>query len=342
MDNSNEYVDETLTPILANENPHNFSSLDTNIRRVDLPSSGAAFESIPAASNTIPFRRSNSVGVVDNDTANVRLNALENGRIQANDTAIRYHARAITFICMPQIIAICVILAWKWRTEACDANLRVWAIVHGLRQLGSLYLTWNIKWESDRNSGQTSERLEYMERLRTLFDHFGVVWLILGNFWIYQAADTCINSAPTIYYLCAVLIYFGFFIMFLPCIMLMLVVPCIIFCLPCLLRVLTRLALVAEGPQGASEAEINKIPMETYQQGMFSADESQCSICLTGYEPEESIRLLPCDKRHHFHSKCVDEWLRMNRTCPICRAPLYESEEEEELQRLEEGAIQQT
>ena len=43
-----------------------------------------------------------------------------------------------------------------------------------------------------------------------------------------------------------------------------------------------------------------------------------CSICLSDYQPYDSVRCIP-DCRHCFHSACVDEWLRMSATCPLCR-----------------------
>ncbi|XP_043721985.1 putative RING-H2 finger protein ATL69 [Telopea speciosissima] len=43
-----------------------------------------------------------------------------------------------------------------------------------------------------------------------------------------------------------------------------------------------------------------------------------CSICLSEYLPKETIRYLP-DCKHCFHADCIDEWLRMSATCPICR-----------------------
>ncbi|KAA0064792.1 putative RING-H2 finger protein ATL69 [Cucumis melo var. makuwa] len=43
-----------------------------------------------------------------------------------------------------------------------------------------------------------------------------------------------------------------------------------------------------------------------------------CSICLSDYKPHDSVRCIP-DCRHCFHSDCVDEWLRMSATCPLCR-----------------------
>lgn len=43
-----------------------------------------------------------------------------------------------------------------------------------------------------------------------------------------------------------------------------------------------------------------------------------CSICLSDYRPKDSIRCIP-DCHHCFHADCIDEWLRMSATCPLCR-----------------------
>ncbi|KAL5061280.1 hypothetical protein RYX36_032884 [Vicia faba] len=43
-----------------------------------------------------------------------------------------------------------------------------------------------------------------------------------------------------------------------------------------------------------------------------------CPICLSEYNSKDIIRCVP-ECRHCFHAHCIDEWLRMNTTCPICR-----------------------
>ncbi|KAJ7951297.1 putative Ring finger protein [Quillaja saponaria] len=43
-----------------------------------------------------------------------------------------------------------------------------------------------------------------------------------------------------------------------------------------------------------------------------------CPICLSEFEMKETIRCIPACK-HCFHADCIDEWLRMNTTCPLCR-----------------------
>lgn len=46
---------------------------------------------------------------------------------------------------------------------------------------------------------------------------------------------------------------------------------------------------------------------------------SSCSICLGDYKDSDVRRSLPgC--HHVFHSKCVDQWLQMHPTCPVCRS----------------------
>jgi hypothetical protein len=53
--------------------------------------------------------------------------------------------------------------------------------------------------------------------------------------------------------------------------------------------------------------------------GGRSAEEvdATCPICLSEFDLDEKLRVLPC--KHHFHDGCVDEWLRVNSTCPSCR-----------------------
>ncbi|KAE8678448.1 hypothetical protein F3Y22_tig00111409pilonHSYRG00119 [Hibiscus syriacus] len=42
-----------------------------------------------------------------------------------------------------------------------------------------------------------------------------------------------------------------------------------------------------------------------------------CSICLEEFKEDEEGSEMPCE--HVFHSDCVEKWLRMNGSCPICR-----------------------
>ncbi|KAJ6415048.1 hypothetical protein OIU84_003945 [Salix udensis] len=47
-------------------------------------------------------------------------------------------------------------------------------------------------------------------------------------------------------------------------------------------------------------------------------NDNTCPICLSEYQPKDTLRTIP-DCSHYFHASCVDEWLKMNATCPLCR-----------------------
>lgn len=47
-------------------------------------------------------------------------------------------------------------------------------------------------------------------------------------------------------------------------------------------------------------------------------NDNTCPICLSEYEPKETLRTIP-ECNHYFHAHCIDEWLKMNATCPLCR-----------------------
>ncbi|KAJ0054517.1 hypothetical protein Pint_00585 [Pistacia integerrima] len=47
-------------------------------------------------------------------------------------------------------------------------------------------------------------------------------------------------------------------------------------------------------------------------------NDTTCPICLSEYRCKDTIRCIP-QCRHCFHADCIDEWLKMNSTCPVCR-----------------------
>ncbi|XP_022761110.1 RING-H2 finger protein ATL20-like [Durio zibethinus] len=47
-------------------------------------------------------------------------------------------------------------------------------------------------------------------------------------------------------------------------------------------------------------------------------NDSTCPICLSEYQPKETLRTIP-ECNHYFHANCIDEWLKMNGSCPLCR-----------------------
>ncbi|KAL0452094.1 UNVERIFIED_CONTAM: RING-H2 finger protein ATL70 [Sesamum latifolium] len=72
---------------------------------------------------------------------------------------------------------------------------------------------------------------------------------------------------------------------------------------------------------GLDEGTLSSYPHYTYSQVKPHKGEMTalaCSICLADYKDSDVLRLLP-ECGHLFHLKCVDPWLMLHPTCPICR-----------------------
>ncbi|KAK4279386.1 hypothetical protein QN277_011174 [Acacia crassicarpa] len=52
---------------------------------------------------------------------------------------------------------------------------------------------------------------------------------------------------------------------------------------------------------------------------------TDCSICLETYEVGGEAREMPC--KHKFHSGCIEKWLGLHGSCPICRYAMPKEEE---------------
>lgn len=44
---------------------------------------------------------------------------------------------------------------------------------------------------------------------------------------------------------------------------------------------------------------------------------SNCAVCIEEWKSGDTLRTLPCF--HIFHMDCIDEWIRRQGSCPICR-----------------------
>ncbi|KAG2711974.1 hypothetical protein I3843_04G096000 [Carya illinoinensis] len=72
---------------------------------------------------------------------------------------------------------------------------------------------------------------------------------------------------------------------------------------------------------GLQQPVIDSITVFKYKKDEGLIDGTECSVCLSEFEEDESLRLLPkCS--HAFHLPCIDTWLRSHKNCPLCRAPV--------------------
>ncbi|XP_046722947.1 RING finger protein 44 isoform X5 [Silurus meridionalis] len=75
-------------------------------------------------------------------------------------------------------------------------------------------------------------------------------------------------------------------------------------------------------PRGLTKADIEQLPSYRFNSEKHQSEQTLCVVCFSDFESRQLLRVLPCN--HEFHAKCVDKWLKTNRTCPICRADASE------------------
>ncbi|KAF8074307.1 hypothetical protein N665_1115s0023 [Sinapis alba] len=70
---------------------------------------------------------------------------------------------------------------------------------------------------------------------------------------------------------------------------------------------------------GLDETLIKSIKVYKYRKGDGFVESSDCSVCLSEFQENERLRLLP-ECSHAFHVACIDTWLKSHSNCPLCRA----------------------
>ncbi|XP_076853962.1 RING finger protein 215 isoform X1 [Brachyhypopomus gauderio] len=62
---------------------------------------------------------------------------------------------------------------------------------------------------------------------------------------------------------------------------------------------------------------LSVLQTRTYRQAKVRSDTDSCAVCLEQYSNNQCLRVLPC--LHEFHKDCVDRWLLLQQTCPLCK-----------------------
>lgn len=47
------------------------------------------------------------------------------------------------------------------------------------------------------------------------------------------------------------------------------------------------------------------------------SEEYSCPICMDEFKLRQKVLITDCG--HHFHSKCLKKWFKVNQSCPMCR-----------------------
>ncbi|XXQ34424.1 RING-type domain-containing protein [Plasmodiophora brassicae] len=89
-------------------------------------------------------------------------------------------------------------------------------------------------------------------------------------------------------------------------------------CFPCLLFLMR---FVKPQHAGLDKESVKKLPERVFKveddHGQHASNPPTCVICQTDYADGDQLKHLNCN--HEFHSSCLDQWLELKASCPLCR-----------------------
>ncbi|KHG16467.1 hypothetical protein F383_05962 [Gossypium arboreum] len=160
-----------------------------------------------------------------------------------------------------------------------------------------------------QNMGITSARIKALvEYFKMILDCFFAVWFVVGNVWIFGGHSSA-SEAPNLYREDLSHARGA--------------TPESIEALPTY-KFKVKKNRNSDGKDvnsGASEGGV--VAAGTEKERIISGEDAVCCICLAKYTNNEELRELPCS--HFMHKECVDKWLKINASCPLCKNDIGEN-----------------
>ncbi|KAL6177210.1 hypothetical protein ACLB2K_048736 [Fragaria x ananassa] len=199
------------------------------------------------------------------------------------------------------------------------------------------------------NEEGTGSVAKHLESANTMFSF---IWWIIGFYWVSAGGQTLARASPQLYWLCIIFLgYDVFFVVF--CVALACIIGiAVCCCLPCIIALLYAVAdqdgaskedieqlskfkfrrvsneKIAADEQGPHGGVMTECGTDSPIEHVLSPEDAECCICLSSYDDGAELRQLPCG--HHFHCSCIDKWLFINATCPLCKYNILKSSSNEQ------------
>ncbi|MBA0611544.1 hypothetical protein Godav_012221 [Gossypium davidsonii] len=280
----------------------------------------------------------------------VAVGVLILSRNESPDMPLRLWIIGYAFQCFLHIVCVCVEYRRRRRrqsTEYRPFNAEEEGALSPRSRVDSEQYVSLAQLEDDGGSSVA----KHLESANTMFSF---IWWIIGFYWVSIGGQAMARSSPQLYWLCIIFLGFDvFFVVF--CIALACIIGmAVCCCLPCIIAILYAVA----DQEGALKEDIDQLSKFKFKkigsdkksaadvqepvggimtecgtdsplERVLPMDDAECCICLSAYDEGVELRELPCG--HHFHCACVDKWLYINATCPLCKYNILKSQNHEEV-----------
>ncbi|KHG29072.1 E3 ubiquitin ligase BIG BROTHER-related -like protein [Gossypium arboreum] len=82
--------------------------------------------------------------------------------------------------------------------------------------------------------------------------------------------------------------------------------------------------VVGTESRGLSADSLASLPSIKYKAGSSqTGSNDSCVICRVDYDDGDSLTVLSC--KHSYHPECINNWLKINKVCPVCSAEVSTS-----------------
>lgn len=151
-----------------------------------------------------------------------------------------------------------------------------------------------------------------------------VAWTFYGFYW-FGAAVTCKSTNPELYgWVEIVLIVAAVFLAAST------LLPIILYVTLMVLLLLVNNGVISN-QKAAREGTLDRLEVIPFEPDLFGPPEAsddprpsgECCCCMVAFDAETPILKTPCN--HYYHRECLGDWLKLARTCPLCRCDLEEA-----------------
>ncbi|KAI4326996.1 hypothetical protein L6164_019505 [Bauhinia variegata] len=271
-------------------------------------------------------------------------------RVESPDMPLRLWITGYALQCLLHMVCVCI----EYRRRRRYQRTQFSPSLNSMQ--GRIGSSGNLSSVSREGSGQyvtlaqlDEEGTSVAKHLESANTMFSFIWWIIGFYWVSAGGQALAHDSPQLYWLCIIFLGFDvFFVVF--CVALACIIGiAVCCCLPCIIALLYAVAdqegaskedieqlskfkfrridknekLAGNNTQGPAGGIMTECGTDSPIEHILSDEDAECCICLSSYEDGVDLRQLPCG--HHFHCACVDKWLYINATCPLCKYNILKS-----------------